>query len=296
MSEELGFAAGARTKEQLKKMKEMEKTIKCGFCNYKNPILENEVWMVKKNDFPYPHHKHHLIIFSRYHLEMENVFSLLTAEDWRKLGRLILRTVDKFQISGGAFVMRFGSHEYNACTMRHVHGHIQVPDESYVQKHKKEFKTDNDFYCLQPHAESKYWQACRTKNKFPNQSETYCISLISGIVGSHLPKHLDKWADLGEIVKDLCFSYEIPGGGIVLRFGDSAYNNAKIKEVHAIVHVPDNSGEVIDYFLTDQNDQPVVEKIKGKNEKLFKATFHKSLKKLEQDRERIAEFEKELSK
>lgn len=75
------------------------------------------------------------------------------------------------------------------------------------------------------------------------------------------------FAIVGKLFQWARKEFQIPGGGLVMRFGNPDFNAGTIEHAHAHLQVPDGSGEV-------------------------KATFAKDPAKLETCRHRIAVFEK----
>lgn len=112
----------------------MQATIEQGICPFcrldhaKNVVIkQNRHWRVWKNPFPYEHHEHHLVVASVRHIDD---VSKLTGDMWVQLGAIIRWAVREFKIEGGGIVMRFGEPAKSASTLRHLHAHIQVPDET----------------------------------------------------------------------------------------------------------------------------------------------------------------------
>jgi len=130
-NERLGTIGRARTPEQFKAMQETVGKGKCPFCDYetlrKTAIKEGEFWIMKSNDFPYKHHRSHLVIVYKRHSK-DNDIMAVPPEAWAELGKIFKWAVKKFRMKGGGLVMRFGDPEHNASTIRHLHAHIQEPD------------------------------------------------------------------------------------------------------------------------------------------------------------------------
>jgi diadenosine tetraphosphate (Ap4A) HIT family hydrolase len=112
----------------------MERTIGQGVCPFCNPdpkvnvlIREGTYWMAWPNPFPYPHHRHHIILATKMHCtEIDEV----TPRMWAELGTFIASICDEFDIAGGGIAMRFGDPKLSASSLHHLHAHIQVPDLS----------------------------------------------------------------------------------------------------------------------------------------------------------------------
>lgn len=110
----------------------MERSIERGECPFCvvdeaiNPILrQGEYWRIWHNPFPYRYHKLHLVLTLKRHV---TDLSSLVPDEWKELGEIIAWAARKFDIPGGAFVMRFGDPKLSASTLNHLHAHIQVPD------------------------------------------------------------------------------------------------------------------------------------------------------------------------
>lgn len=126
----LGAIGNVRTAEQLAHMQATVGQGICPFCHpqrYKNAkvLREGGYWRVVHNDFPYKHHREHILIVPIDHV---TDISQVDAVIWTELLTLFQWAVEEFQIPGGGLVMRFGDLTYNAGTIAHLHVHIQVPD------------------------------------------------------------------------------------------------------------------------------------------------------------------------
>ncbi|HCU70689.1 MAG TPA: hypothetical protein DIC35_02955 [Candidatus Moranbacteria bacterium] len=129
--EELGTIMRTRTAEQYQLMQETVRKGICPFCQpegWKNPpIREGKYWILKFNDFPYKHHRHHLVLVFRKHGN-ENDVMPISPEAWAEFGEMFQWTITEFGMRGGGLAMRFGHPDFNASTIRHLHAHIQEPD------------------------------------------------------------------------------------------------------------------------------------------------------------------------
>jgi len=129
--EDIGTIGRSRTKEQFKTMQKTAGKGQCPFCDFKalktKAIKEGTYWIVKPNDFPYKHHRNHIIIIFKAHSK-DNDIMAISPEAWAELGELAQWVIAKFMMKGGGLVIRFGLSEYNASTIRHLHAHIQEPD------------------------------------------------------------------------------------------------------------------------------------------------------------------------
>ena len=133
----------ARTAEQATAMKKAAKKGSCLFCEIdfeRNKPLNKQgefdpagsdwplLW-VWKNPFPQEHHKLHLMIIPRRHIENE-AWDSLTNEEWLQILDAWKWAQNFFKIAGGGFVGRFGSHDFNAGTIEHLHFQLQAPNGS----------------------------------------------------------------------------------------------------------------------------------------------------------------------
>jgi diadenosine tetraphosphate (Ap4A) HIT family hydrolase len=129
--EDLGTTMRARTADQFKAMQETVGRGICPFCppyDWKNPpIYDGDHWILKRNDFPYKHTLHHLVVILKEHGN-ENDLAPVSPEAWAEFGQIIQWAIREFKMPGGGIVIRFGHPDYNASTIRHLHAHIQVPD------------------------------------------------------------------------------------------------------------------------------------------------------------------------
>ncbi|MBI2888395.1 MAG: dihydrofolate reductase [Parcubacteria group bacterium] len=86
--------------------------------------------------------------------------------------------------------------------------------------------------------EGMYWLV--TKNQWPYKNTRIHLLLI-------LKKHAenigdipaDAYAELGELLRWLEAEYEIPGGGVCMRFGGTEYSGGTVRHIHAQIVVPD---------------------------------------------------------
>ncbi len=111
----------------------MEQTVGRGMCPFCPPdpeknkeILRGAHWVGWPNPFPYQNHQHHFVLATRQHIDY---LADLTADMWVELLQHIKQLERVYDLDGGSIVMRFGSEPYNAGTIRHLHVHLQVPNE-----------------------------------------------------------------------------------------------------------------------------------------------------------------------
>lgn len=118
----------ARTKEQLLKMKQLQKNKVCLFCRKNiekhgdSKILkEGKFWLVRHNDFPYQGTKAHLLLVYKKHIE---TFEKVSKKSLPELIDLIKWAKKKFNMKGASFLLRFGASKYTGATISHLHAHL----------------------------------------------------------------------------------------------------------------------------------------------------------------------------
>lgn len=129
MTRVLGAIEHSRTPAQVEHMRNTVGKGICPFCEINSElnklVWEGTYWNMWYNPFPYMRRQLHLILATKLH-----VISLKEADKgtWVELAEAIMWAESKFDIAGGAFVMRFGDLARNVGTLRHLHAHIDVPD------------------------------------------------------------------------------------------------------------------------------------------------------------------------
>lgn len=104
---------------------------KCPFCPdnfyyHKKPILQEcGNWFITEATWPYPNTIHHFLFIGKVHGE---TFNDLTEKDWLSLRMLVRWAVEKFNLKGGGFALRFGETQYTGATVCHIHAHLIVPE------------------------------------------------------------------------------------------------------------------------------------------------------------------------
>jgi len=122
------FAKGKDSYEQVISKIEMED--KCPFCldnfkYHKNPILKrNGSWFITENSWPYKNAKYHFLLINRKHKE---TLGELNKKDWETMRSLANWAVKKYNLPGGALMLRFGDTDYTGATVCHIHAHIICP-------------------------------------------------------------------------------------------------------------------------------------------------------------------------
>jgi diadenosine tetraphosphate (Ap4A) HIT family hydrolase len=122
----------ARQQDQIEVMQKIADQNHCPFCAenlqhyHKEPILkETAHWLVTKNQWPYPHTKHHfLLIYKKHATSLQE----LDIEAGKELFALMQELAEKYQFEGGGLAMRFGDTDFSAGTVNHLHVQLIVPD------------------------------------------------------------------------------------------------------------------------------------------------------------------------
>jgi ATP adenylyltransferase len=123
-----------RHAEQLAEMQRLEAAGICLFCpeslrdHAKHEVLfETRHWSVTPNAYPYNGTKLHLLVIPRRHVnDMLDLDDEAGADFWAVL-RLIR---DRYNLDYYGLGVRNGNCSYTGATIRHVHAHVLVGDES----------------------------------------------------------------------------------------------------------------------------------------------------------------------
>lgn len=95
-----------------------------------------------------------------------------------------------------------------------------------------------------------YWRVWASPYPYPYHGFHFVIALRRHeiIYENLMPEEvLEKF----EIERRLIREFNLPGGGLVTRFGDPEYNAGTLTHIHAHVQVPDQKGFVIAVFYKD---------------------------------------------
>ncbi|MFZ5377019.1 MAG: hypothetical protein ACOZAN_05165 [Patescibacteria group bacterium] len=118
--------------DQRQVMVEIAQEAHCPFCAenlskyHKEPILrEGKYWLLTKNQWPYDHTKHHLLLIHKEHLES---FAKLQPEAGKEFFEMLAWAENEFKMPGGGVGMRFGDSVYSAGTVAHLHAQLLEPD------------------------------------------------------------------------------------------------------------------------------------------------------------------------
>ena len=131
-NDRVGVVCHSRNQDQFNKMKKQAETGRCLFCDLKKmretAVKENTYWLIKPNDWPYRYHSIHLIFVHKEGHSENNDPRIISSLAWEETGLLLQWAIRKYNIAGGALVMRFLDYRLSGCTMRHLHWQLQVPD------------------------------------------------------------------------------------------------------------------------------------------------------------------------
>ncbi len=122
----------ARLDEQKQVMQEIQNQEHCPFClenlrkYHKQEILkEGKYWLITPNQWPYEHTKiHYLAIYKTHAEHLQEIEPAAGAE----LIQFFAEIEKAEKIPGGGLALRFGSTDYSAGTVRHIHAQFIVPD------------------------------------------------------------------------------------------------------------------------------------------------------------------------
>jgi diadenosine tetraphosphate (Ap4A) HIT family hydrolase len=122
----------ARVGEQRQVMAEIISAGHCPFCPesltkyHTEPwIIETTFWLVTKNRWPYENTRHHLLLIYRPHAEK---LSDLDPEAGRELFEIVAKLEQEMDLPGGGLSIRFGSTQFSAGSVNHLHAQLIVPD------------------------------------------------------------------------------------------------------------------------------------------------------------------------
>ena len=92
-------------------------------------LIENEDWYVIKNRWPYTNAKHHFFIICK--RKIQNIVQMSQLEI-NTLQGIQSEIIEKYNITGGAFCMRFGNPKLSGTTCTRLHGHLLTPKEKQL--------------------------------------------------------------------------------------------------------------------------------------------------------------------
>ena len=276
----------ARTVDQFRVMKAAEETGSCIFCEIfkkeKKWILEGKYWSIKKNDYPYTNHDHHLVIIFREHTEE---ITGVTPEAWQELGKMVLKIYNKLWTEGLNLVIRFGDPDLRSSTIHHLHCHIQVPSSEIIRSHCEVNPGEVVKITESPHRYISWLETA--KELWPTESIArwliYCyqnpdpfqfqkLLIIKprfyaalhekvrfNKVGSGEFKSVffeDDFEGLMGAVQRAITGGRIAGGGVVVRFGYPSFTGSEFGFIpHAKIYCPNGKGRVQATFVKPLFDE-----------------------------------------
>jgi diadenosine tetraphosphate (Ap4A) HIT family hydrolase len=131
--------AAARDAEQEKQYRQIAEAGVCPFCpehygkfmHQDTSIFESEHWYAITNMSPYPYTKLHNVIIAKRHIDLPND---LTDIEWLDLKKNVDHFIRMENLEYGALAMRFGDPIETGASVRHLHVHLIVPDESQTSE------------------------------------------------------------------------------------------------------------------------------------------------------------------
>lgn len=87
-------------------------------------IMENDYWYAIPNQWPYTNAEKHFVVICK--RSIQDIFEL-NQEEVIALKNIQSAIIKKYEISGGAFCMRFGNPQLSGTTCTRLHGHILTP-------------------------------------------------------------------------------------------------------------------------------------------------------------------------
>lgn len=121
------YPPNARTQEQLDIMVRMEAE---GKDSMAPEYIEQEIlfrtkyWHVSKNRFPYDGAEQQFLIVA-----MQPVYKIedMSPEMWADLQQIWYRLMEEYNMTGGAFCMRFGDPARSGASLTRLHAHLIMP-------------------------------------------------------------------------------------------------------------------------------------------------------------------------
>jgi len=104
--------------------------------------------------------------------------------------------------------------------------------------------------------EGGYWRVIHNDFPYKHQQQHVLIVPINhvtdiGQIGAMM------WAELFTLFQWSVDEFQIPGGGLVMRFGDLTYNAGTVAHLHVHIQVPDLTGPVKATFAKDISPEAV---------------------------------------
>ena len=131
----------ARSEAYRAELDQIQRDGYCPFCpehydkHNKNTILyRKDGWIVKYVDYPYPDTSHHFMFIAERHLES---IMHLSEREWRGLQYACRWVMQTYKIDGCGVALRSGDTRLTGATVKHLHGHIIVPELDEVSGRAK---------------------------------------------------------------------------------------------------------------------------------------------------------------
>ncbi len=125
----------ARVDEQRKVMERIVKNGECPFCSEnlckyhpKPIILETGHWIVTENAWPYEMTKNHFLLISQRHIESSEE---LSRDEWADLKGILEILKERFNLTHGTLLMRFGDSSKTGGTVKHLHIQVVQSDPTH---------------------------------------------------------------------------------------------------------------------------------------------------------------------
>lgn len=97
----------------------------------------------------------------------------------------------------------------------------------------------------------KYWRAWFNPFPYAGTKTHLVFATIEHITDvSQLPA--EAWTELGVQAQEFIKKYDLPGGGIVMRFGDNELNGGTISHLHAHIQVPNEEWFCVAVIYADR--------------------------------------------
>ena len=95
--------------------------------------------------------------------------------------------------------------------------------------------------------ETEHWFAFLNQHQYPGTQYQFVI------VTQKYMEHFEELpigaiTDLFALAQKICHEYDIPGGGLTMRFGDTVFSGATVKHLHAQLIVPEKGKKVCVWF------------------------------------------------
>ncbi|MFZ1626926.1 MAG: hypothetical protein WAT81_03945 [Candidatus Moraniibacteriota bacterium] len=104
--------------------------------------------------------------------------------------------------------------------------------------------------------EGDYWRVIH--NDFPHKHHRYHILVVPIDHVTDISEiNAVMWTELLTLFQWAVEEFQIPGGGLVMRFGDPAYNAGTVAHYHVNIQVPDLTGPAKATFTKDPSPEAV---------------------------------------